>query len=181
LPGEGAATPRPTEDTLAFVVTNRNKRSITLDIRTEAGRAAFLDLVQVSDVVLENFRPGTLERYRLAPDVLLAANPRLVVLRASGFGQSGPYTARSAFNPVALALGGVTYLNGWPDRPPMRDGITAGDYTAALFNLQGALAALLRREADGLGQVVDVAMYEAVLRMTGDLLAASSALGERRE
>jgi len=180
LPPAGPRELRP-ETALGFTVTNRNKRSVTLDVRTDAGRAAFLDLVRVSDVVVENFRPGTLERYKLGPDELLAANPRLVVLRCSGFGQTGPYAGRSAFNPVALALGGVTYLNGWPDRPPLRDGVTAGDYTAALFNLLGVLAGLLRREEDGLGQTVDVAMYEAVLRMTGDTLAARSALGIRRE
>jgi crotonobetainyl-CoA:carnitine CoA-transferase CaiB-like acyl-CoA transferase len=181
LPMTGAPPLRPTETALAFTVTNRNKRSVILDVRTEAGRAAFLELVRVSDVVVENFRPGTLERYKLGPDELQAVNARIVVLRASGFGQSGPYSGRSAFNPVALALGGLTYLNGWPDRPPLRDGVTAGDYTAALFNVQGALAALVRRERDGLGQVVDVAMYEAVLRMTGDTLALRSALGIRRE
>jgi crotonobetainyl-CoA:carnitine CoA-transferase CaiB-like acyl-CoA transferase len=181
LPVDGAPPHRPAETSLAFTVTNRNKRSVALDVRAEAGRAAFLDLVRVSDVVVENFRPGTLERYKLGPDELLAVNPRLVVLRASGFGQTGPYASRSAFNPVALALGGVTYLNGWPDRPPLRDGVTAGDYTAALFNLQALLAALVRSQRDGLGQVVDSAMYEAVLRMTGDTLAVRSALGVRRE
>jgi len=181
LPAAGDPAPRPVESSLSFVVTNRNKRSIALDIRTEAGRAAFLDLVRQSDAVVENFRPGTLERYKLGPEELIAANPRLVVLRASGFGQTGPYAARSAFNPVALALGGVTYLNGWPDRPPLRDGVTAGDYTAALFNLLGLLGGLVRRERDGLGQVVDVAMYEAVLRMTGDAVPVRTALGVRRE
>jgi crotonobetainyl-CoA:carnitine CoA-transferase CaiB-like acyl-CoA transferase len=181
LPAAGEPVPRPVESSLSFVVTNRNKRSVALDIRTPAGRAAFLDLVRQSDAVVENFRPGTLERYKLGPEELLAANPRLVVLRASGFGQTGPYAARSAFNPVALALGGVTYLNGWPDRPPLRDGVTAGDYTAALFNVLGLLGGLVRRERDGLGQVVDVAMYEAVLRMTGDTVPVRTALGVRRE
>jgi formyl-CoA transferase len=181
LPGAGPPPLRPAETSLSFAVTNRNKKSVTLDVRTEAGRTTFLDLARTSDVIVENFRPGTLERWKLGPDELLAVNPRLVILRASGFGQSGPYTSRSAFNPVALALGGVTYLNGWPDRPPLRDGVTAGDYTAALFNAQGVLAALLRREVDGAGQLVDVAMYEAVLRMTGDTLAMKSALGVRRE
>src|SRR5262249_35982952 len=119
--------------------------------------------------------------YKLGPDELLAVNPRLVVLRASGFGQTGPYASRSAFNPVALALGGVTYLNGWADRPPLRDGVTAGDYTAALFNLQVLLAALVRRQSVGVGQRADSAMCEAVLRMTGDRLAVRSALGIRRE
>ena len=166
---------------LGFLVTNRNKRSVTLDVRTPAGRAVFLDLLRVSDVIVENFRPGTLERWNLGPDTLLDLNPRLVLLRASGFGQSGPYSRRSAFNPVGLAFGGMTYLNGWPDRPPLRDGVLAGDYGTALFNVLGVLAALLRRDQDGQGQVVDVAMYEAVLRMTGDLLAVRSALGIRRE
>jgi len=162
-------------------VTNRNKRSVTLDVRAPDGRAAFLDLARRSDVVVENFRPGTLERWDLGPAVLHDANPRLVVLRASGFGQTGPYAGRAAFNPVGLAFGGATYLGGWPDRPPLRDGVMAGDYSTALFNVLGVLAALLRRDVDGLGQVVDTAMFEAVLRMTGDALAARSALGLRRE
>ena len=166
---------------MGFLVTNRNKRSITLDVRTQPGREVFLDLVRVSDVIVENFRPGTLERWDLSPDTLLDINPRLVLLRASGFGQSGPYRHRSAFNPVALAFGGMTYLNGWPDRPPLRDGVIAGDYSTALFNVLGVLAALLRRDQDNLGQVVDVAMFEAVLRMTGDTLAVRSTLGIRRE
>ena len=164
-----------------FVVTNRNKRSITLDVRSPAGRETFLGLVAASDVIVENFRPGTLERWDLAPATLLAANPRLVLLRSSGFGQSGPYTQRAAFNPVGLAFGGLTYLNGWPDRPPLRDGVMAGDYSTALFNVLGVMAALLRRDADDQGQVVDTAMFEAALRLTGDLLAVRGALGVRRE
>jgi crotonobetainyl-CoA:carnitine CoA-transferase CaiB-like acyl-CoA transferase len=164
-----------------FVVTNRNKRSITLDVRAPGGREAFLALARVSDVIVENFRPGTLERWDLAPAALLAVNPRLVLLRSSGFGQTGPYTGRAAFNPVGLAFGGITYLNGWPDRPPLRDGVMAGDYTTALFNVLGMMAALLRRDVDGQGQVVDTAMFQAALRLTGDLLAVRSALGIRRE
>jgi formyl-CoA transferase len=171
------SAPRPP----AFRVTNRNKRSVTLDVRSPQGRAVFLDLVRVSDIIVENFRPGTLERWDLAPATLLEINPRLVLLRASGFGQTGPYAARAAFNPVGLAFGGATYLNGWPDRPPLRDGVTAGDYSTALFNVSGMLAALLRRDVDGQGQVVDTAMFEAVLRMTGDALAVRGALGIRRE
>jgi formyl-CoA transferase len=135
----------------------------------------------VSDVIVENFRPGTLERWKLGPEVLREANPRLVLLRSSGFGQTGPYTGRAAFNPVGLAFGGITYLNGWPDRPPLRDGVMSGDYTTALFNVLGTMAALLRRDVDGQGQVVDTAMFEASLRLTGDLLPARTALGIRRE
>ena len=182
LPGDHPPPQRPSgSHDLGFLVTNRNKRSITLDVRTPRGREVFLDLLRVSDVIVENFRPGTLERWNLAPDTLLDINPRLVLLRASGFGQNGPYSRRSAFNPVGLAFGGMTYLNGWPDRPPLRDGVLAGDYGTALFNVLGMLAALLRRDGDGQGQVIDVAMYEAVLRMTGDMLAVRSALGMRRE
>jgi crotonobetainyl-CoA:carnitine CoA-transferase CaiB-like acyl-CoA transferase len=166
---------------LAFRVTNRNKRSVTLDVRSAPGKEAFLDLVRLSDVVVENFRPGTLERWDLGPDQLLGVNPRLVLLRASGFGQTGPYSHRAAFNPVGLAFGGLTYLNGWPDRTPVRDGVQAGDYTTALFNVLGVLAALWCRDHDGAGQVVDTAMYEAVLRPSGEMLAVRSALGIRRE
>jgi formyl-CoA transferase len=182
LPATGAApSDGPGSRGPGFPVTNRNKRSITLDVRAPRGREVFLELVKLSDVIVENFRPGTLERWNLGPDVLCAVNPRLVLLRSSGFGQNGPYTARAAFNPVGLAFGGMTYLNGWPDRPPLRDGVTAGDYSTALFNALGGVAALLRRDLDGLGQVVDTAMFECALRLTGDALAVRSALGIRRE
>jgi formyl-CoA transferase len=172
--GQGRAAP-------GFIVTNRNKRSITLDVRARHGRQTFLELAKQCDVIVENFRPGTLERYDLAPSTLYDVNPRLIVLRSSGFGQSGPYAARAAFNPVGLAFGGMTYLNGWADRPPIRDGVTAGDYSTALVNVLGVLAALLRRDVDGEGQVVDTAMFECALRLTGDTLAVRSALGIRRQ
>src|SRR5262245_61128542 len=182
LPAPGAAPmDGPGSRGPGFPVTNRNKRSITLDVRSPRGREVFLELVRVSDVIVENFRPGTLERWGLGPATLCAVNPRLVLLRSSGFGQSGPYAARAAFNPVGLAFGGLTYLGGFPDRPPLRDGVTAGDYSTALFNALGVVAALLRRDLDGEGQVVDTAMCECALRLTGDLLAARSALGIRRE
>src|SRR5262249_21141894 len=164
-----------------FIVTNRNKRSITLDVRARRGREVFLELARQSDVIVENFRPGTLERYDLAPSTLHAGNPRLIVLRSSGFRQTRPYAAPVAFSPLGLAFGGMTYLNGWSDRPPIRDGVTAGDYSTALFNVLGVLAALLCRDADGEGQVVDTAMFECTLRLTGDALAVRSALGIRRD
>ena len=181
LPPAGGASDTWARTSPGTVVTNRNKRSLALDVRSPRGRELFLELVRVCDVVVENFRPGTLERYKLGPEVLLEGNPRLVLLRSSGFGQTGPYTGRAAFNPVGLAFGGITYLNGWPDRPPLRDGVISGDYTTALFNVLGTMAALLRRDADGQGQVVDTAMFEASLRLTGDLLPARTALGIRRE
>jgi formyl-CoA transferase len=182
LPATGTASiDGPGSRGVGFPVTNRNKRSITLDVRSPRGREVLLELVRVSDLIVENFRPGTLERWNLGPAELHAVNPRLVILRSSGFGQSGPYAARAAFNPVGLAFGGMTYLNGFPDRPPCRDGVTAGDYSTALFNVLGMVAALLRRDVDGQGQVVDTAMFECALRLTGDLLAVRSALGIRRE
>jgi crotonobetainyl-CoA:carnitine CoA-transferase CaiB-like acyl-CoA transferase len=162
---------------LSFLATNRNKRSITVDIRTEAGRQAICDLAAKSDVLVENFRPGTLERWAIGPSELLRYNPGLVILRASGYGQTGPYASRSAFNPVGLALGGTMHLNGWPDRPPLNDGMTSGDYTTALFGEFGVLCALLRRLRDNQGQVVDVSLVESILRLTGDLLAVESGLG----
>jgi len=182
LPASGPASiDGPGSRGTGFPVTNRNKRSVTLDVRAPRGREVFLELARLSDVIVENFRPGTLERWNLGPSELHAVNPRLVILRSSGFGQSGPYTARAAFNPVGLAFGGMTYLNGFPDRPPCRDGVTAGDYSTALFNVLGMVAALLRRDVDGQGQIVDTAMYECALRLTGDALAVRSALGIRRE
>jgi crotonobetainyl-CoA:carnitine CoA-transferase CaiB-like acyl-CoA transferase len=181
LPPAGGAADTWSRTSPGTIVTNRNKRSLALDVRSPRGRELFLDLVRVCDVVVENFRPGTLERYKLGPEVLLDANPRLVLLRSSGFGQTGPYTGRAAFNPVGLAFGGITYLNGWPDRPPLRDGVMSGDYTTALFNVLGTKAALLRRDADGQGQLVDTAMFECSLRLTGDLLPVRTALGIRRE
>ena len=181
LPTAGGAADTWSRTSPGTIVTNRNKRSLALDVRSPRGRELFLDLVRVCDVVVENFRPGTLERYKLGPEVLLDANPRLVLLRSSGFGQTGPYTGRAAFNPVGLAFGGITYLNGWPDRPPLRDGVMSGDYTTALFNVLGTMAALLRRDADGQGQLVDTAMFECSLRLTGDLLPVRTALGIRRE
>ena len=164
-----------------FLSTNRNKKSITLDVRTPTGKAVLLDLVRVSDVLVENFRPGTLERWGIGPEQLLEVNPGIVILRISGFGQFGPYAGRSSYNPVACAFGGVTYLGGWPDRPPLRDGITAGDYVTSLFGVSGVLGALVRRDLDGQGQVVDVAMCEAAMRMTGDTIALKTALGVRQE
>jgi formyl-CoA transferase len=181
LPPAGGTSDTWARTSPGTVVTNRNKRSLALDVRAPRGREVFLALARVSDVIVENFRPGTLERWKLGPEVLLEANPRLVLLRSSGFGQTGPYTGRAAFNPVGLAFGGITYLNGWPDRPPLRDGVMSGDYTTALFNVLGTMAALLRRDVDGRGQVVDTAMFEAALRLTGDLLPARTALGLRRE
>ena len=151
-------------------------------MRAPRGREVFLELARRSDVIVENFRPGTLERYDLRavhPPARSIRGSSSCARRASGRAARTPRARRSI--PVGLAFGGMTYLNGWPDRPPLRDGVTAGDYSTALFNVLGVLAALLRRDLDGQGQVVDTAMFECALRLTGDTLAVRSALGIRRE
>lgn len=150
---------------LAWPVQARNKKCVTLNLRVERGQELLLELVRHADVLVENFRPGTLERWGLGPDRLWESNPRLVVARVSGFGQTGPYAARAGFASVAEAMGGLRHINGFPDdeRGPPRLHISLGDSLAAMFAVQGILAALYKRDALGLGrgQVVDVSLLEA--------------------
>jgi formyl-CoA transferase len=166
---------------LSYLITNRGKKSVTLDLHTDEARKVLLELVKISDVVLENFRPGTLERWGLGPEELKRVNPKIILVRASGFGQSGPNAGRSAFDRVGLAAGGMSYLGGLVDRPPLRPGVLVSDYTTALFGLIGALAALNQRDDQGVGAVVDVSLFESVLRMTGDTAALFGATGHVRE
>jgi formyl-CoA transferase len=146
---------------LWWPVQSRNKKLITLDLRK--GQNLFLRLVERSDVVIENFRPGTLERWDLGYERLRAANPGVVLARVSGFGQSGPYASRAGFASAAEAMGGLRYINGFPDRPPPRSGISLGDSLAGMVAVQGILAALYWRDALGgdEGQVVDVSLVES--------------------
>ncbi|QDQ98402.1 CaiB/BaiF CoA transferase family protein [Tomitella fengzijianii] len=146
-----------------WTVHARNKRSITLDLRGDAGRSVLLDLVEHADVVLENFRPGTLERWGLGYDVLSARNPGIVLARVSGYGQTGPLAGRPGYASVAEAVSGLRHLNGYPDQPPPRLSLSIGDTLAGMFAAQGILAALLARQSTGRGQVVDVALTEACL------------------
>lgn len=158
----------PRGDTsMFFLLQGRNKRSVTLDLRVPEGQEIARELVRRSDVVIENFRPGTLEGWGLGYDALRAANPGVILVRISGYGQTGPYRDRPGFANVAEALGGLRHLTGYPDRPPVRAGISLGDSLAGLFGVVGALIALRQRERDqaGGGQVVDVALYEAVFAM----------------
>ena len=141
----------------------RNKKSITLNLREPRGQELLKDLAAHADVLIENFRPGTLERWGLDYDALSAVNERLVMVRVSGFGQTGPYARRAGYGSVGEAMGGIRYLAGDPDRPPSRVGLSIGDSLAATFACVGALAALHDRERTGKGQVVDSAIYEAVL------------------
>lgn len=141
----------------------RNKKCITLDVRTGRGRELARRLAAQSDVVLENFRPGTMEKWGLGYDELAAINPRLVMVRVSGYGQDGPYAGRAGYGGIGEAMGGLRYVCGDPRVPPSRVGISIGDTLAALFSCIGCLAALRQRESSGRGQVVDAAIFESVL------------------
>ncbi|MDR3453089.1 MAG: CaiB/BaiF CoA-transferase family protein [Rhodoferax sp.] len=161
-------------------VQSRNKRSVALDLKDTAAQEIVRKLASESDVLIENFRPGALEGWGLGPDVLLAANPRLIVLRVSGYGQTGPYRDRPGFGVVAEAMGGLRHLTGEPGHVPVRVGISIGDTLAALHGVIGILIALQERHRSGLGQVIDVALYEAVFNCMESLLPEYSAFGAVR-
>jgi len=146
-------------------VQSRNKRLVTADLHRPEGQALVRGLIERSDVLIENFRPGTLERWGLDPDALRATRPELIVVRISGFGQTGPYRARTGLGIVAEAMGGIRYLTGQPGGPTSRTGIALADEVAALFAVIGALAGLVRRGREGRGDIVDVALYEAVFAL----------------
>lgn len=182
----------------------RNKKSITLDLHSPEGQDIALKLLPHVDVVLENFRPGTLEKWHLGYEAMKAVNPDIIVVRISGYGQTGPYRDRTGFGSIAEAMGGLRNLTGYPDRPPTRLGISLGDSLAGMFGVIGALMALLRREhqrlqecsgtagsptrqesaleaTSGYGQVVDVALYEAVFAVTESLLPEYDGYGIIRQ
>ncbi|MBA0046556.1 CoA transferase [Mycobacterium sp. NPDC050853] len=146
-----------------WTVHARNKKAITLDLRTEAGRGLFLDLVEKSDVIVENFRPGTLEKWGLGYDVLTQRNKGIILVRVSGYGQTGPDAHKAGYASVAEAASGLRHLNGFPGGPPPRMALSIGDTLAGMFAAQGALAALYRRTVTGTGQVVDAALTESCL------------------
>jgi formyl-CoA transferase len=186
LPGQGDTlrnvSPMYADRSLYWSVLGRNKCSITLDLRLARGRALFLELVKRSDVILENFRPGTLERWELGFDTLEATNPDIVLVRVSGYGQDGPYRDKAGFGTPAAAIGGLTYITGYPDRPPVNVPIALADYLAGLFGALGATMALLERERNRSGgQWVDVSLYESVFRLLEAVVPAYGKNGRVRE
>ena len=146
-----------------WTVHARNKKAVTLDLRTERGRGLFLDLVKQSDVIVENFRPGTLEKWNLGYDVLREHNRGIILVRVSGYGQTGPDAGKAGYASVAEAASGLRHMNGFPGGPPPRLALSLGDSLAGMFAAQGALAALYRRSDTGEGQVVDTALTESCL------------------
>jgi len=161
-------------------VQSRNKQSLALDLRTPEGQALVRQLAAEADVLIENFRPGALEGWGLAPEDLCASNPRLIVLRISGYGQTGPYRNRPGFGVIGEAMGGLRHLTAEPGRVPVRVGVSMGDTLAALHGVIGILLALQHRHRTGEGQVIDVALYEAVFNCMESLLPEYSAFGAVR-
>lgn len=159
----------------------RNKRSVTCNLRVPEGQELVRRLIMTADVVVENFKPGTLEKWGLSPDDLLDAKPSLIVVRMSGYGQDGPYSQRAGFGGIGEAMGGWRYIVGDPDRPPARMGISIGDTLCATYGTMGVLAALHHRGRTGEGQVIDAALYEAVLQVMEGLVPEYDHNGYIRE
>jgi formyl-CoA transferase len=166
---------------LWWPVVARNKKSVTLDLRQREGQQVLHELVAKADFLLENFRPGTLEKWGCGWDQLSRINPRLIMIRVSGYGQTGPYSRRAGFGAIGEAMGGLRYVVGDPSTPPSRVGISIGDSLAATFACLGALSALHSREQTGRGQVVDSAIYESVLAMMESLITEYDKTGYVRE
>ena len=162
-------------------VQSRNKRSLSLDLRQTEAQDIVRRLVTEADILIENFRPGTLEGWGLDPEKLLLLNPRLIILRISGYGQTGPYRDKPGFGVVAEAMGGLRHLTAEPGRVPVRVGVSIGDTLASLHGVIGILLALQERQRSGKGQVIDIALYEAVFNCMESLLPEYSAFGEVRQ
>lgn len=163
-------------------IEGRNKRSLTLDLRVPEGQALLRQLVAKADVLVENFRPGTLDRWGLGYAALQAVNPRLVMLSVSGYGQTGPNAQRAAYDRIALAFAGFLHITGEPEGPPLRPGIAVADYLGALMGAFAVMLALYHRDArGGQGQYIDLALFEAVFRFSDVLITAYDKLGVVRE
>ena len=162
-------------------VIGRNKKSVGLDLRTPEGQALARALIARADVVIENFRPGAMEKWGMSYEVLSADNPKLVMARISGFGQTGPYSQRAGYGLIGEAMGGLRHVTGEPDRAPARAGISIGDSLAAMHAVMGITMALHERERTGMGQVIDAALYESVLAVMENLITEYDITGYVRE
>ncbi|MFS8153170.1 CaiB/BaiF CoA transferase family protein [Vreelandella titanicae] len=162
-------------------VQTRNKRSVALDLRSEEGQGLVRQLAAEADVVVENFRPGTLDNWGLGWEALSQLNPRLIMVHISGYGQTGPYRDKPGFGVIGEAMGGLRYLTGQPGEPSVRVGVSIGDSLSALYAVIGTLLALQERNRSGLGQEIDVALYESVFAMMESLLPEFDASGQVRE
>jgi len=184
-PGEGDALRKwrrmRNGTSLWWHVQSRNKKSLTCDLRRPEGQEIVRRLARRAHIMIENFRPGALERWNLGWDILAAENPALILVRISGYGQSGPYRERPGFAAIAEAVGGMRYVTGFPDRPPARPNLSLGDTIAALHGVIGALLALHAVKTSGRGQVIDVALYESVFNCMESLLPEYDAQGYIRE
>ena len=185
-PGEGDpmrewGREKPYGKSLWWPVVARNKKSVTLNLRLPEAQAVVRDLVAKADILIENFRPGTMERWGLGYDALKAINPRLIMVRVTGFGQTGPYSSRAGYGSIGEAMGGLRYVVGDPSTQPSRMGISIGDELAATYACLGALMALHHRERTGEGQIVDSAIYEAVLAMMESMVTEYHVAGYVRE
>jgi len=181
--GDFMRTMPPFEDgvSLWWAVDGRGKRSVTIDLRKEKGQELLRAMLPQIDVLIENFQPGTLERWHLDPTELRRLNPRLIVSRVSVYGQDGPYRDRPGLDRNGIAMGGLLHITGHTDAPPVRPGVIIADYTTALFNTIGILAALFERERSDQGQGVELALYESILRIMEWTVAAYNRLGIVRE
>lgn len=180
-PARGWGAVKKEDIGLFWPIIGRNKKSVTLNLRVEEGQAILRKLVKTADVLVENFRPGTLERWGLGPDVLHELNPRLVITRVSGYGQTGPESHKAGYASVGEAKGGLRYLIGEPDRLPARAGVSLGDTMTGTFAALGTMMALFAREKSGKGQVVDAAIYETVMAFMESLIPEYALMGHTRE
>ena len=177
-PGRRSRTDIAGVDSFYFILLNLNKRSVTLNLRTETGKSMFLDMVRQGDIVAENMAPGAMERLGLGYDVLKEVNPRIILARIKGFGTSGPYSDYKAFDMIAQATGGAMTMTGFPGSPPLKPGPTIGDTGTGLHAAIGILSALWQREKSGRGQVVEVAMQECVMNFCRPRLRSYYETGE---
>jgi crotonobetainyl-CoA:carnitine CoA-transferase CaiB-like acyl-CoA transferase len=181
-PLRGFGTPTSCGDTFAWLSESRNKSCVTLDLRAPEGAAIFRDLVAKSDVVIENFRPGTLEKWGLGWETLREINPKLVMLRISAYGQNGPLRDKPGFARIAHGFSGLSYLAGEPGRPPVTPGSTSlADYMSGVWGCVGVMMALRHAERTGVGQVVDIGLYESIFRMLDEIASVYAANGYVRE